>query len=644
MGANGEAERLRARHDRRRGVPGDRVRRRLSPRQAPALRASAGNRRRSGNRLQCCSSRKRPRRPTTTCSQGVRDFFDSDVWLVVRNVAHLLRRRVLARARVLGLQGRQAPDRGSVADRGRGRARDLPAVPRAAHLHALPAARVPRRRARARARDPRDRGVDRPRRAVPGVPAGDRPERSSSCPICTTKLRQACRHCRQPLEPVWQICPYCETPVEQPTSPAISDRSRADRLAWAGRRPEPKSRSSDRRERRVVERTLVLIKPDAVQRGLVGRILDRFEQRGLTIRGGEAPDGRPGARRAPLRRAQREAVLRRARRVHHLVADARARAGGRGRDRASCARRWARRTRRALRLARFAATSRWRCRTTSSTARTRRSRPSARSRSGSRPMSSSDGLTEHARRNRAAWDADAANWVEPGERALGERRAELGHLGGPGVRASRAARCRREGRRSSSAAGPPTGRPGSRDAAPASVGIDNSEHQLETARRAPGEHGLEFPLLHGIGEEVPLPDAGFDLAFSEYGACLWCDPYLWIPEAARLLRPGGQLIFLGELDPRRPLLARRGCRRRSAAARPLRHAPLRVAGRGRSGVPPPARRDDPPLERHGFQVLNLVELQAPEGGDPGRHDWLTLDWARRWPSEEIWVASQGVGA
>jgi len=33
-----------------------------------------------------------------------------------------------------------------------------------------------------------------------------------------------------------------------------------------------------------VERTLVLIKPDAVRRRLTGRILDRFEQRGLTIR------------------------------------------------------------------------------------------------------------------------------------------------------------------------------------------------------------------------------------------------------------------------------------------------------------------------------------------------------------------------
>ena len=34
----------------------------------------------------------------------------------------------------------------------------------------------------------------------------------------------------------------------------------------------------------MVERTLVLIKPDAVQRKLAGRILDRFEQRGLTVR------------------------------------------------------------------------------------------------------------------------------------------------------------------------------------------------------------------------------------------------------------------------------------------------------------------------------------------------------------------------
>lgn len=33
----------------------------------------------------------------------------------------------------------------------------------------------------------------------------------------------------------------------------------------------------------MTERTLVLIKPDAVRRGLVGRILDRFEAKGLSV-------------------------------------------------------------------------------------------------------------------------------------------------------------------------------------------------------------------------------------------------------------------------------------------------------------------------------------------------------------------------
>ncbi len=76
------------------------------------------------------------------------------------------------------------------------------------------------------------------------------------------------------------------------------------------------------------------------------------------------------------------------------------------------------------------------------------------------------------------------------------------------------------------------------------VGLDNSAAQLATARSLQDQFGLRFPLLHASAEQAPFADASFDLAISEYGASIWCDPYAWIPEAARLLRPGGQLIFL----------------------------------------------------------------------------------------------------
>ena len=76
------------------------------------------------------------------------------------------------------------------------------------------------------------------------------------------------------------------------------------------------------------------------------------------------------------------------------------------------------------------------------------------------------------------------------------------------------------------------------------VGVDPTPAQLETARRMQRESGIEFPLIEAFGEDVPLPDASFDLVLSEYGASIWADPYRWIPEAARLLRPGGRLVFL----------------------------------------------------------------------------------------------------
>jgi len=171
------------------------------------------------------------------------------------------------------------------------------------------------------------------------------------------------------------------------------------------------------------------------------------------------------------------------------------------------------------------------------------------------------------------------------------------------------------------------------------TGIDNSSAQLETARALQEEFGLSFPLIHGDAEQVPLPDAGFDLAISEYGASIWSDPYRWIPEAARLLRPGGDLIFLvgGILL----MLCVPDEEDIPAGDRLLRD----YFGMHRFEWP-----DDASVEfhlgygdwirllrRHDFEVLNLVELR-PGPDATTRYPYVTLEWARRWPSEEVWIA------
>src|SRR5262249_1997983 len=75
------------------------------------------------------------------------------------------------------------------------------------------------------------------------------------------------------------------------------------------------------------------------------------------------------------------------------------------------------------------------------------------------------------------------------------------------------------------------------------VALDLSSEQLATARALQREFGLVFPLVQASAEAVPVAGERFDLVISEYGECLWADPYRWVPEAARLLRPGGHLAF-----------------------------------------------------------------------------------------------------
>jgi SAM-dependent methyltransferase len=171
------------------------------------------------------------------------------------------------------------------------------------------------------------------------------------------------------------------------------------------------------------------------------------------------------------------------------------------------------------------------------------------------------------------------------------------------------------------------------------VGIDPTPAQLETARGMQREFDLDFPLLEGIAESVPLPDQSFDLAVSEYGASIWADPHRWIPEAARLLRPGGRLVFL-----RNSTLVVLCMRLEGGAGERLERPQ-----RGLCKIEWPDTREvefQLPhgklislLHDSGFELERLVELYAPEGAEThGYYDLVTAEWASKWPAEEIWAA------
>lgn len=172
------------------------------------------------------------------------------------------------------------------------------------------------------------------------------------------------------------------------------------------------------------------------------------------------------------------------------------------------------------------------------------------------------------------------------------------------------------------------------------VGVDLTPAQLETARRMQHETGITFPLLEANAEDVPLADAGFDLAVSEYGASLWCDPARWLPEASRLLRPSGRVVFLTNsmltmlCVPAGPGPATEHLQRAQKGM-------YRVSWEHEDGVEFHLGHGEwiDQLHLAGFDVERLVELYAPEEAtDHPYYDTTTADWARKWPSEDLWVA------
>jgi ubiquinone/menaquinone biosynthesis C-methylase UbiE len=167
------------------------------------------------------------------------------------------------------------------------------------------------------------------------------------------------------------------------------------------------------------------------------------------------------------------------------------------------------------------------------------------------------------------------------------------------------------------------------------VGMDLSERQLSHARDRVQRSGARVALVHASAEKTPFAGESFDIVFCDHGAMSFADPRRAVPEAARVLRPGGLFAF-NMSSPLRDLCAY--------------DAQERVTDRLGQNYFEMHRLESPDetcfqlsygewvrlFRRCHFLIEDLVEIRPPPDATTTYGDFTPLEWARRWPAENIW--------
>lgn len=172
------------------------------------------------------------------------------------------------------------------------------------------------------------------------------------------------------------------------------------------------------------------------------------------------------------------------------------------------------------------------------------------------------------------------------------------------------------------------------------VGLDLSTRQLAWARAECRGTPGRAQLVRANAERVPFADGTFDIVFSDWGAMTFCDPYRTVPEAARVLRPGGRLVFATSS----PLRAIAQDRRRDRLGARLRYDYFGLHTIEFANEVNFALGYSEWIRLFDASGLHVASLREPQAPPSRRSRYLSLAderWARRWPIESIWVATKG---
>jgi SAM-dependent methyltransferase len=169
------------------------------------------------------------------------------------------------------------------------------------------------------------------------------------------------------------------------------------------------------------------------------------------------------------------------------------------------------------------------------------------------------------------------------------------------------------------------------------VGLDLSDQQLRHARTI-----SPVPVVQGSADQLPFADGTFDVVFSDHGGVSWADPVDVIPEAARVLRPGGRFVanvsspwLVACEDPDTGMPG-------STLQRPYFDQRMRPDDDGSATFSLSYGEWIRALRDNGLIVQDLIELRPPPEAATTFTWYVDAEWASRWPAECLWIAVKPV--